>query len=122
MNRGRSTRRWWKADMAGVAHDTADGVIDHAARRRFELDLGADGIAFIDYRYRDGERDAPAAVCVLTHAEVPAAARGGGVGARLTAGALQLLRARGQQVVPACPYVAAFIRRHPDYADLIAAD
>jgi predicted GNAT family acetyltransferase len=108
--------------MAGAAHDAAGGVIDHVERQRFELDLGADGIAFIDYRYRGGGRDAPAAVCVLTHAEVPAAVRGGGVGARLTAGALELLRARGHQAVPACAYVASFIRRHPGYADLIAAD
>jgi len=88
-------------------------VTDNGARSRFELNLDG-AIAFIDYHHRHS------AVRVLTHAEVPAALRGGSVGARLAAGALELMRSRGEQVVPRCPYVAQFIRRHPQYADLLA--
>jgi hypothetical protein len=35
-------------------------------------------------------------------------------------GALDLIRERGLKVVPVCPYAAAFIRRHPEYQDLLA--
>jgi predicted GNAT family acetyltransferase len=42
-----------------------------------------------------------------------------GLGARLVAGALDDIRARGLRVVPFCPFVRAYIRRHPEYADLV---
>src|SRR5579864_2312510 len=88
-------------------------VTDNEARRRFELDLEGGDIGFIDY-YRLG------AVRVLTHAEVPRALRGRGMGARLTAATLDLIRAQGGRVVPSCPYIALFMRRHPEYDDLLA--
>jgi hypothetical protein len=88
-------------------------VTDNAARGRFELEL-AGGTAFLDYQYRDDK------VRVLTHAEVPLPFRGAGVGAQLVSGALDLARARGEKVVPRCPYVAHFMRRHTQYADLLA--
>jgi len=92
----------------------AGRVTDNQGRRRFELALEGDETAFIDYYPRaDG-------VLVLTHAEVPEALRGSGVGGRLAAGTLDLLRARGQRMVPRCPYVAHFVARHPQYADLVA--
>ncbi|HEX4050472.1 MAG TPA: GNAT family N-acetyltransferase [Steroidobacteraceae bacterium] len=99
-------------------------VRDNPERQRFELSLGEQGSAFIDYRDRptgamtgDGTR---VRVRVLTHAEVPAALRGAGIGARLTRGTLDLIRARGERFVPRCPYVVDFIRRYPDYRDLLA--
>jgi predicted GNAT family acetyltransferase len=47
---------------------------------------------------------------------------GSGVGSALVAGALDDIRSRGLRVVPLCPFVAAFIRRHSEYADLVARD
>ncbi|HWG75407.1 MAG TPA: GNAT family N-acetyltransferase [Steroidobacteraceae bacterium] len=106
--------------------DKSAEVRDNPERRRFELSLGERGSAFIDYRDRPpgparaGQGGNAVRVRVLTHAEVPAALRGGGIGARLTRGTLDLIRARGERIVPACPYVVDFIRRHPDYRDLLA--
>ena len=94
-------------------------VLDNPQRQRFELSLGAQGVAFIDYRDRPSAGGGPR-VRVLTHAEVPVALRGGGIGARLTRGTLDLIRARGERAVPRCPYVVDFIRRHPDYMDVVA--
>ncbi|HTT03921.1 MAG TPA: GNAT family N-acetyltransferase [Steroidobacteraceae bacterium] len=94
-------------------------VCDNPARSRFELALGAQGVAFIDYRDRatvSGE----GRVRVLTHAEVPAGLRGGGIGAQLAGGALDLIRSRGERMVPRCPFIVDFIRRHPEYLDLVA--
>ena len=87
-------------------------VTDNPARSRYELALEG-GIAFIDYR-RIGK------LRVLTHAEVPPALRRRGIGAQLTAGALQLVRAQGESVQARCSYVAHFIARNVQYQDLLA--
>jgi predicted GNAT family acetyltransferase len=44
------------------------------------------------------------------------------LGSLLLAGALDDLRARGLKLVPLCPFVASYIRRHPEQADLIVRD
>jgi uncharacterized protein len=89
-----------------------DTVRDDSARRRFELEVG-DQLAFVDYR-RDGGR------LLLTHAEVPPALRGGGVGSALVKGTLELVRQRGEKVVPLCSFVAHYMERHPEVQDLLA--
>ena len=87
-------------------------VLDHPARRRFELEVGG-ASAFIDYR-RDGR------IVTMTYAEVPRALRGRGIGAVLVEGALALVRARGERVIPRCSFVAHYMRRHPEVCDLLA--
>lgn len=94
--------------------DTPDfnGVTDNAEQRRFELAEG--GLtAFADY-HRRGD------VLVVPHVEAPPALRGTGAAGRLMAGVLAHIRAAGLKINPACPYAAAYIRRHPEYADLVA--
>jgi predicted GNAT family acetyltransferase len=89
-------------------------VTDNPALSRFEMVV--DGVtAFVEYR-REGE------VLALTHTEVPKALSGRGVGTALARGTLDRIRAAGQTIRPLCPFIAAFIQRHPDYADLVAAD
>jgi predicted GNAT family acetyltransferase len=89
-------------------------VTDNPALSRYEM--AVDGtIAFVAYR-RDGD------VVALTHTEVPPALSGRGVGSALARGTLDLVRAAGLTIRPLCPFIAAFIARHPDYADLVAAD
>jgi len=51
---------------------------------------------------------------------VPAAAEGQGHAAALAVAALDFARSEGKSVIPSCPYVAAYIGRHPDYADLVS--
>ena len=89
-----------------------DTVRDDPARRRFELEVDG-ALAFLDYR-RDGRK------LLLTHAEVPSALRGGGVGSALVQGTLALVRARGEKVVPLCSFVAHYMQRHPEVQDLLA--
>lgn len=59
-------------------------------------------------------------VVTMPHTEVFDQFEGQGLGSRLVGGALDDLRVRGKLVVAQCPYVARFIDRHPDYADLVA--
>ena len=87
-------------------------VRDDVARQRYELEVEG-GLAFVDYR-RDGRK------VIMTHAEVPPALRGGGVGSALVKGALALVRERGEKVVPLCSFVAQYMRRHPETRDLLA--
>ena len=89
-----------------------EALTDNVARHRFEL--GVDGASgFIDYR-RSGS------TLYLNHAEVPTALSGRGIGTRLVRETLDLIRARGERMVPACAFIAAFVRRNPAYADLSA--
>ena len=57
----------------------------------------------------------------LVHTEVDPAHSGQGHAATLARGALDDARERGLRVVPSCPYVASYIAKHPEYADLVAA-
>ena len=91
---------------------TIESVRDNVSRSRFELDVDG-GVAFVNYTRIQGAR-------VLTHSEVPVPLRGRGIGLRLVAGTLQILRAQGEKVVPRCGFVAHFIERHREYADLLA--
>ena len=69
-------------------------------------------MAFANYR-RDGD------VLTVLHTEVPREINGRGHGSALVAGLLGIARAQGLTVVPACPFVRAFIARHAEYADLL---
>jgi uncharacterized protein len=87
-------------------------IRDNAARSRFELE--ADGVtAFMNYRL-GGD------VISLDHTETPVAARGRGLASRLVKGALDQIRARGLKIVPVCPFVRAFVDKHPEYRGLVA--
>jgi len=87
-------------------------VVDNQAARQFELT--ADGAtAFVAYEFA-GQR------ITFTHTDVPDQFRGKGVGSALVRGALDLARERGLEVVPVCEFVAAWVRRHPAYLDLVS--
>ena len=82
--------------------------------QRFVLPLAGPEPAYIDYSTgSDG-------VVNLLHAEVPVAARGHGVGSELVRETLEMARREGFRVVPICPFVAAWLRRHPDFGDVLA--
>jgi predicted GNAT family acetyltransferase len=58
-------------------------------------------------------------VIIFTHTEVPPALRGAGVVGQLVRAALQEAREMGWEVVPLCPFVASWIRRHPEFGELV---
>lgn len=90
----------------------SSAVIDNAAEHRFELKAG-DHLAMSHYTLAPG-------IITFTHTEVPPELSGQGVGSRLARGALEQVRARGLKVVPRCPFIAAFIAKNAEFADLVA--
>ena len=79
--------------------------------RRFVADASGK-LAYITYRQFDGP------VLELDHTYVPREHRGGGIASQLAGHALEYARERGCRVVPSCPFVAAYIERHPEYREL----
>jgi uncharacterized protein len=51
---------------------------------------------------------------LLVHTDIPPALEGQGLGSRLVAGALDDARAKGLRIVPVCPFVRSYLRRHPE--------
>ncbi len=90
-------------------------VADRPERRRYELGLDGELVGFLTYRV-----DAGAGVITHRHTEIDPAYGGRGLGSQLVRFALDDARARGLAVRPQCPFVGAFIDRHPEYADLLA--
>jgi uncharacterized protein len=86
-------------------------VINNTAHHRYELTV--DGhLAATYYKLSDG-------VITFVHTEVPPELGGKGVGSKLVKGALDQVRTEGLKVVPICPFVKAYIEKHPEYADLL---
>jgi predicted GNAT family acetyltransferase len=94
-----------------VANDDRT-VTDNADARRFELRAGDEVLGWIDYL--------PAGPSVIfSHTEIAPAHEGQGLGSVLVRQALELMRERGTTIIPTCPFTAAYIQRHPDYADVV---
>ena len=84
-----------------------------ANRDEQEFPLEVDGhLAVAAYQREAG-------VIAFTHTLVPPEIEGRGVGSKLIRGALDSARDQGLRVVPQCPFVKAFIDRHPEYRDLM---
>lgn len=77
-------------------------------------------LASVDGVQAELDYECSAGVMRLTHTGVPSAIGGRGVAAELVRTALEHARAEGLKVVPACSYVAGYIKRHPEYEDLVA--
>ena len=86
-------------------------VVNNPAHHRYELVVEGH-LAATYYRISDG-------VITFIHTEVPPELGGKGVGSILVKGALDQVRTEGLKVIPQCPFVKAYIDRHPDYADLL---
>lgn len=79
--------------------------------QRFQIKLG-DEIAMIQYA-RSGDR------IRLIHTEVPPAFQGRGIASKLAKTALEYAQREGLKVIPSCPFVAGYIKRHPEYEKLV---
>jgi uncharacterized protein len=89
-------------------------VTHNEEAHRFEAGIG--GLrAFITYSRFPGR-------IVYAHAEVPQPLEGHGLAAKLSRFALDFARVNHLRVVPLCPYASSFIRKHPEYQDLVSTE
>ncbi|SEK67996.1 hypothetical protein SAMN05216382_0911 [Sphingomonas palmae] len=86
-------------------------VIDNKAEQEFELTV--DGYRAVAAYQLEGD------TIVFTHTEVPPAIEGRGVGSKLIQAALDSARDRGLKVVPQCPFVRAYMDKHPEMRDML---
>lgn len=85
----------------------ADFHIDNnALASRFAMAVNG-GLAVLDYRIEGG-------TIFLLYVEVPASEQGRGIAGKLSRAALEFSRGSGLKVVPRCPFIAAYMQRHPE--------
>jgi predicted GNAT family acetyltransferase len=87
-------------------------VRDNPSELRFEIRDDGKLAGFAQYVRRPGR-------IFFVHTEIDNAFEGRGLGSQLAAGALDATRATGDRIVPLCPFIASYIDRHPEYADLV---
>ena len=87
-------------------------VRDNPEAHRYEATIDGVLAGVAEYEPAEGR-------LVFVHTEVRPEFEGQGVASRLASTALDDVRARGLRATPKCPYIAAYIRRHPEYADLV---
>jgi predicted GNAT family acetyltransferase len=90
-----------------------NAVRDNKAQQRFEMRAG-DDTAVAYYRLEPG-------VITFTHTEVPAALWGRGIGSQLIRGALEAARTDGLKVAARCSFVSAYLRKHPEFNDIVGS-
>jgi len=91
---------------------TVERVTDQRSEQEFTLAVG--GHRAVAAYQLEGT------TIVFTHTVVPPEIEGRGVGTKLIRGALDIVRDRGLKVVPQCPFVRAYIEKHPETRDLLA--
>jgi predicted GNAT family acetyltransferase len=89
---------------------TKTEVVDNELEDRFELWHGDQLAGFAAYRRRDG-------ATVFVHTEIMPEFEGKGLGSVLARRALDQTVARGEAIIPVCPFISAYLRKHPEYEE-----
>lgn len=92
------------ANHATVRHDHQ--------QQRYVLDVDGKALGVASYQ-QDGDRQ------IFTHTEVDSSLEGQGMGSKLIREALDDVRQRGKRVVPQCEFVAAYVKKHDEWNDIV---
>jgi predicted GNAT family acetyltransferase len=85
-------------------------VVDNRTAQRYEIAVDGE-VAFLEYQRRRHS-------IALIHTEVPASLGGRGLGPLLAKTALEAARADGLRVLIICPFLKAYLEKHPEYQAL----
>jgi len=91
----------------------SETIVDNTAQQRYELPVDG-ATAYVAYSRAPG-------TITLIHTIVPDALAGRGIGSRLAKFVLDDARSHGEKVIVKCSFIAAYLKRHPEYADLTLA-
>ena len=97
-----------------MTEDAQIVVADAPERKRFEVTVDGELAGFLVYRSRKG-------LLALIHTEVEDRFEGRGLGGRLARFALDQARDQDLAVLPFCPFVNEWMKRHTEYVDLVPA-
>jgi predicted GNAT family acetyltransferase len=86
-------------------------ISNNEKEQRFEIHEGEE-VAYLEYRYYK-------TAMALMHTLVPEVLNGKGVASALAHYALEWAREHKKPVIVYCPFVAAYLKRHPEYNDII---
>ena len=89
-------------------------LADNPSASRYELHMGADLAGFVEYKL--GHHDS---VISLLHTKVDDAFQGQGLAGHLARYSLDDARKRGLAVLPFCTYINSWVKKHPEYTDLV---
>lgn len=90
-------------------------VVRNEVAERFEMHLDDGTLAFADYRPMHGK-------VMFPHTVVPPHHEGQGIGSAIAKASLDWARTEGLQVIPACTFYAAYMKRHAEFHDLLDPD
>ncbi|VWX58622.1 conserved hypothetical protein [Burkholderiales bacterium 8X] len=90
-------------------------ISHHPDRHRYEAAIDGELAAICEYNLLTD-------AIMFTHTEVMPQFEGRGVGSAIARHVLDEARAQGKQVIPACQFIAGYIRKHREYVDLVRPD
>lgn len=88
-------------------------IVVNQEKKRFELEVEGK-IAYIEYILNNEN------IMFLTHTEVPVGLEGKGVGSTIVSKVLDYIKENGYTLAPLCPFVAAYVKRHPERKEILA--
>jgi predicted GNAT family acetyltransferase len=95
--------------------DTLNGnsrpIINNVERQQFQVQIDGE-VGYLEYRLSDG-------MLVLMHTEVPEKLSGRGIGSALAGYAFEYAREKGMSVKIYCPFVLAWLKKHPEQGDIV---
>ncbi|MDU1891890.1 MAG: GNAT family N-acetyltransferase [Dysgonomonas sp.] len=87
-------------------------LIDNVEQKQYEFHVG-EYLPKIEYiKTKNGE-------IYLTHTEVPIALEGQGIATQLVEKVLADIESKDLKLVPMCPFVAKYIKKHPDWKRIV---
>ena len=90
-----------------------DNVRHNEAMSRYELEAEG-GLTVVEY-HRQGD------ILTITHTGTPPELQGKGLAGRLMKAVFEDVRRQGLKIIPQCSYVVAYLKRHPEEQDVVAA-
>ena len=90
-------------------------ITNNPAAHRYEATIAGELAGYCEYNLLSE-------AIMFTHTEVLEAFEGKGVGSALARHVLDEARTDGKHVIPVCQFIAGYIRKHRDYADLVRPD
>ncbi|WP_420146522.1 GNAT family N-acetyltransferase [Spirosoma sp.] len=88
-------------------------IRNNTHQRRFEAETEGK-LSIIEYRRVDDD------TLALTHTEVDPSLEGKGIGSKLVVSVLEYVEQNGLKIVPLCPFVSAYLKRHPEWNRVVS--